>query len=454
MAPPKGVTTERVYAGVAITGNAPEKILVPIGIGHNGITHNTQKRKNSIRGNDIGRREKPSFNTTSFGEKNATSTVCEKPFSSEMNTDAVSVGRKRIYWYIIVIGAVELSNPIMISQTFSPFVMLAMSEYTFLARGLGKRRSIMGNLSKLFQDGILISLSVSYWRGKKALTAKDLGLKPQDVPSIFSLGRKCLIPRDVIARFRSVEEKAAYTIEGASFTFPIGNLKFLPRAQVQSTVESLEQYRTEFLELVELFYKHYDEYRERMMHEYPQHRKALEAHYPAVKQLKRSFNFGYDLFEIALPNGNIKQSKTSVEKLDKEAKAKAVAEERYHAQIRAKVDGFLEGVVSELRQKTTDLCGHVAKKIAKGELVTEATVRSLRDWIEKFEQMNFTGDQTVSQQLASLKKALGSRSAAEYREDETAAALLGQALNTVVQAVSKLGDVSSVTGAYKRKLDF
>jgi hypothetical protein len=312
------------------------------------------------------------------------------------------------------------------------------------------------NLSKLFSDGIIIDLGVSYWRGRKALTAKDLGINASDVPEIFSLGRKRLMPKDVIARFRSVEEKAAYAIETASFDFPIGNLKFLPRANVQSTVTALEQCRTEFLELVELLYKHYDEYRERMLHDYPQHRKALEAHYPAVKQLKRCFKFEWDLFEIALPsgNGNLKQVKTSAEKLDKESKAKIVAEERYHQQIRAKVDGFLEGVVGELRQKTTDLCGHVAKKIAKGELVTEATVRSLRDWIDKFEHMNFVGDQTVSQQLASLKKALGSRSAAEYREDETAAALLGQALNTVVQNVAKLGDVSSVTGAYKRKLDF
>jgi hypothetical protein len=310
---------------------------------------------------------------------------------------------------------------------------------------------VPGNYDALFTSGTLIDLSISYWRGRKALQPRDLGLRPEDVPAIYSLGKKLLLPKAVIVAFRSIEEKAAYLIESASFSFPIARLRFLPRAKVAEVVAGLEAYRTEFLEQKRHLIREYDNLREQMLRDHPKYRNALEGYYPSRRALERCFDFHWDLFALALPR-DLPVVRVTAEKVSREERARQVAAQRYQERIKQQVDGFLDDVVQTLRSKTVDLCRHVATKIEKGELITEATINSVKDWITRFESLNFINDQPVAKQLASLRKTLGTRTAKEYREDEDAASVLGKALTGIVENVSRIADISAITGTYKRRI--
>jgi hypothetical protein len=308
-----------------------------------------------------------------------------------------------------------------------------------------------GNFTNLFTDGVLIDLSIRYWQGKAALRAEDLDLDPSAVPEIFSLGRKRLIPKDVVGRFRSYEEKAAYALEKASFPFAMNKVRFVPTGKVPEIIEMFETLKRQFEEEKSRFLKSYSTIREQMLQDNAEHRRALEGFYPTKVSLERRFGFEWVIFTIALPK-NLKLTRTTAERLDREAKGKALAEQRYLNGIARQTDAFLEDVVTALREKTATLCEHVQRKLAKGELVTEATIRSVRDHIDHFKSMNFMGDAPVAAQLSRLRKALGDRSAKEVVDAKRATAAVSTALQAVIDASRQLSDITSITGGYKRKI--
>lgn len=65
----------------------------------------------------------------------------------------------------------------------------------------------------IFRDGVLVTVNVSFWSGAKMLTAEDLGLNDNEIVDAFSLGRKMLVPKDIIRKFRAIDCRARLTVE-------------------------------------------------------------------------------------------------------------------------------------------------------------------------------------------------------------------------------------------------
>src|SRR3954470_8757730 len=75
-------------------------------------------------------------------------------------------------------------------------------------------------LSVLTREGVLVKVSVRYWRGCKKLRPEDLGLKEADVSDrLISLGHKRLLPKETLAALSIVEGRAHALIEGNTFPF-------------------------------------------------------------------------------------------------------------------------------------------------------------------------------------------------------------------------------------------
>ena len=83
-------------------------------------------------------------------------------------------------------------------------------------------------LDLLTREGVLMSVSVRYWRAAKKLQAQDLGLDPDDFTDrLISLGHKRLMPKDALAGFALIESLAHALVDSATFPF----LKGLARAE-------------------------------------------------------------------------------------------------------------------------------------------------------------------------------------------------------------------------------
>ena len=72
-------------------------------------------------------------------------------------------------------------------------------------------------LDAICRRGVLVSLSIRYWRGCKKLTAEDLGLDPANVSDrLIQLGHKRLIPRETLSKFALIESRAHALAESCS----------------------------------------------------------------------------------------------------------------------------------------------------------------------------------------------------------------------------------------------
>ena len=102
-------------------------------------------------------------------------------------------------------------------------------------------------LSLLTREGVLLAVSVRYWRGCKKLRAEDLGLNADDVSDrLISLGHKRLLPRDATAALALIEGRTHAFVEANTFPFLGGLAHFLPNPRLDDVTTRLHELETGF----------------------------------------------------------------------------------------------------------------------------------------------------------------------------------------------------------------
>lgn len=338
------------------------------------------------------------------------------------------------------------------------------------------------SLTDIFLDGVLVDVDVSFWSGAKALTAEDLGLQDEDIADAYKLGKKMLVPAEVIREFRHIESKARRTVEGNSFPFPIGNARFVPKKKFDEVLNTLKECQVNYYELANKLVENYEQYREQMIPVYKeaaenafiqqipagiqtfsmedredrkqqfveQFLQRIRSYYPTAEQARAKFSLNWNLYEITFPRG---MDEADGEELALNAEKRRIAEAEYRAQIREKMSGFVSEVVSGLRQEAVEICNRIIGNIQDGKIIKGQTTNSLRNFVDRFKDLNFVGDTQVEQQLESLKKEfLEVHTPEEIRENEDIREEFKRRLHELSDVASNMTDISNITGQYKRKI--
>ena len=170
-----------------------------------------------------------------------------------------------------------------------------------------------GLLSILTREGVLIKVSVSYWRGCKKLRPEDIGLERKDLSDrLISLGHKRLLPKDTLASLAVIEGRAHALVEANTFPFLNGLGHFLPNSKLAEVTEKLAELEREFWAAKDEFLEKYSSLRESASKEWRKMAEKLvkdpdqlvatiEASFPFPKQMDRYYGFDIQLFQIALP---------------------------------------------------------------------------------------------------------------------------------------------------------
>lgn len=305
-------------------------------------------------------------------------------------------------------------------------------------------------LSVLTREGVLIKVSVSYWRGQKKLRPEDIGLERKDLSDrLISLGHKRLLPKDCLQELALIEGRAHALVEGNTFPFLNGLGHFLPNAKLAEVTAKLEDLEREFWAAKEGFLKKYSSLRqgasrewrkmaEKLVKDPEQLVATIEASFPYPEHMDRYYAFDVQLFQIALP-------KHMAAELVSAAEAQAVIEARQKAaqeagkKIRADVESFVADCVASLREQTAQLCEDMLSSINNSETgVHQKTLNRLVRFIDQFRSMNFANDSVMEQQLENVKKELLSKTAEEYRDSAVARARLKQGLSTLANQARQL----------------
>ena len=342
--------------------------------------------------------------------------------------------------------------------------------------------------NNLFIDGVLMQVHVAYWSGAKALSAEDLGLDTEKISKTFNLGKKFLVPREVVANFRRIEGQARKLVEDNSFNFPIGSANFVTQKSFEKVEKKLRELKEVYLAAAEELILNFEEHKLAVRPDYinaaqqafsnasygitgglDQDLEAsleqglqaftdsflarIEAHYPKAEDLRKKFSLDWNIYEVAAPRLTESDAATVIQNGSEREATLANA----RAQMSQKIGGFIADVVSVLRTETNEVCSKIVTSIKEGKVIKSSTIGALKNFIERFKDMNFIGDKTIEDQLESVRKELLDACPVEsFKDDMETRAELGRRLALIVEETEKLtgADINKVTGEYHRKINW
>ena len=341
----------------------------------------------------------------------------------------------------------------------------------------------MSDYNPIFKDGILIDIFVSFWTASKKLRPEDMGLKAEDVAQAYKLGKKMLIPANVIQAFRAIETRARRLHAEASFEFPVGRSRFVPKNQVVKLIKALMECRDKYMALVEDLVANYDKYRQEML---PMYQEAAEiayarqlpatrefgmeydpvkektdfikgfmdriaTYYPPAEELRGHFSLTWDMYQTAMPE----MVEIEADKIIKKEAELEIFKKECRERTQKKVDAFAEDVVKVLRSETVEICDRIATNLKEGKVIKGKTLHSLKDFIDRFQELNFVGDFNIQNQLQSLReKVLDAYPADTIADDMNIQEELKRRLGKIVEDASSITDINSITGEYRRKIQW
>jgi len=312
-------------------------------------------------------------------------------------------------------------------------------------------------LDVLAREGVLLNVSVRFWRAAKRLKAEDLGLDPDTVTNhLISLGHKKLVPRDALKNFALIESRAHSLVDASTFPFLGGIARFLPNAKLGAVTAKLDGLEQEFAAELAGFKTRYASLRVEAAREWrsvagrlagdPDRLVAnIEAGFPQAGDLDRYFSFRTHLFQVAVPDGSAQLD------LIEAADQRAVAEARNQAareaaeKIRTGTEQFVEDCVATLRQETARLCEEMLESMSNGKTqgVHQKTLNRLVKFVDQFRELNFAGDREMEEQLERVRREFLSRTAEEYRDSTAAQAKLRTGLTKLRDTARELAQTDA-----------
>jgi len=304
-------------------------------------------------------------------------------------------------------------------------------------------------LDVLTREGVLINVSVRYWRGCKKLKPEDLGLKAQDVSDrLISLGHKRLLPKEATADFALIEGRAHALIETNTFPFLNGLGHFLPNPKLGEVTDKLNVLESKFRDATRQFIQRYSAHRQSALEEWQTAAGRLVADPGRVVatvaaafpvSLEKHFGFDVTLFQLAVPEGmNVDLVTLADQKQVIEARQRAAQEAS--TKIHNDVQSFVGDCIASLREQTAQLCEEMLQSISDGKTdgVHQKTLNRLVRFIEQFKQLNFANDTEMERQLETVRRELLSRTASEYRDSAQAQRKLRQGLGALAEKAREL----------------
>lgn len=330
----------------------------------------------------------------------------------------------------------------------------------------------MNDINKIFTHGNLVDINVSMWTAQKLLTPEDLGLKGTDISSAFSLGKKALIPVNVIAELKSLENKARHILIEFSFTFTFGGARFIPKKRFVEFAETMEPIIKRFNEKADDLAANYTKYRLEMRTEYiaaakeafvratslsvgitvtedefiNQFIERIEKAYPKAEEIRKKFHMGYNVFQVALPD----LSQANYEDLIEEGGKVRMMQDAYQKALYNKVNSFVESCTDELRGKATAVLTKFSNSLIGNKQINESSLTAVKIMIDEYEKMDFVGDKTFLERLKAFRiRCLDCFNAKVILTDKVVKNMVQDELRLILQAASDKAAIAELAKRYR-----
>jgi len=307
---------------------------------------------------------------------------------------------------------------------------------------------------KLMQKGVLVALHIGYWRPYSRLSESELGISEDgSVKEYLQLGRKKLLPPEIVSKLENIEKHARYALEENSFKCFWG--RFVPVTAWNRWRDENEGIKNQFYtirdevitNLPESIGQLRDIYTQMAMEAYKRSKYDSEAQVPenytetfisrcleqipSPDDMRRSFRYEEVYTYIPLPSQLKIQQSGSPEDMMRRQVAQVMNNHKQEM-----VADFLAEINASLRETVIQVCQSVRDSIKRNDRLVPRSVMGLRNLLSKLERLNFHDDDQLTKMMNDIRSEIDKP--ADKRDIPNLDAVLSEVLDSCREQIQEI----------------
>jgi len=287
----------------------------------------------------------------------------------------------------------------------------------------------------LFEKGMLISLRMGSYAGRKKMSREQLeGLPVEIVRGVHDLFDKDF--KELLGEMDNFDLEVRHKIRNNSIPFPIHGIFFIPLQKIDNLINWLDDKKIERKEITEKIINNYDEAIQIFAQNYPMYYEKSKQYYPTKNALSARFYFNYQFIKIAAPDEN---SVLSSEQYREEMK-------KFHESINSMKEEVMEIIYTALLESTEKL-----KEQCNNGKLNQRTFNSLGKLLEQINDIyaDFIDRKDIKDMIEKIKSSVLGTSAKELRSRSDLKDTFAKQIKEIAAEIKALPDMPM-----KRAIEF
>jgi hypothetical protein len=293
----------------------------------------------------------------------------------------------------------------------------------------------MINETNIFERGVLISLHIGSYEGRKKLNSEQLkGLPTEIVRGVHDLFDKKF--KLLLREIDLFDSQTRGNIKDRTISFFIDGVYFLKSELIDEVVEYLEKRKEERLELIQTAVNAYDGAIMDFKQEYPDFYKAAKGRYISKGDFQNRFYFNYQFLKIAPP--------------DKDGILTPETYKREMGKFRESIEEMKKEVLSMIFENLLDATKRLKDQCTDGK-PNQRTLNNLNKFLAQIDNVysDFIDRKDIKEAIANVKANLLGVDAKSLRESGDYKAQFKKEIASAVEIIKALPDIP-----LKRSLEF
>lgn len=294
----------------------------------------------------------------------------------------------------------------------------------------------MINESNLFQKGMLISLNLGGYSGRKKLKKEQMG----DLPTEIVRGVHDLFNKEfkkLLVEISAHDQETRRIVKHQSVPFPLDGVYFICSDRLEKVIEELESRKAERAELIEKAVENYEEAIETFAKDYPEYYKNAKSKYLSKEQFTERFYCKYQFLRISAPS-----EEDSI-----------ISPEMYKREIekfRETINEMKNDVVSTIYQELLESTVRLKKQCTDGK-PSQRTINTMNEFLKKIDEIysEFVDRKDLSNAIKAVKKQMLGITADELRDVDASREKFRKEISSLVNEIKNLPDIP-----LKRAIEF
>ena len=332
----------------------------------------------------------------------------------------------------------------------------------------------MSSIKNIFANGILVDICICMWTAEKQLTAEDLGIDPEKLPRSFKLGKKALIPPEIIAKFKHMDHLGRKILNTLSFPFPFGNARFLPKKLFTKFSDDFDQLKLEWDACVVDLVQNYNQYKRDMQADFISAAKEayeriqkiqgacdkpeadfineflarIEKQYPAPDTIFSKFNISFDVYQMEIPD----LTEATINDVAEENEKLQLLQQAYQKKMLKEMEAYAEKLVKENRDRANLVLESLKDNLTGKKKYSEKTANAVETMINDFLALDIVDDARLKTALVNFKaKYINGTTSKTIRESSQMKKEMLDELNSISTIVLDAAEMKALANSYREK---